>query len=304
VSDDPWPPRQIGDLALLPIGLGAMELTFPHGPTGVLREPVDNAEAVRTIHAALDAGARLIDTAINYAIHPDEMGCNEKLVATALAQWSGDADSVLVVAKGGNRRTEDQLFVHDGRPENLRWSCETSLRALGVEAIGLYILHAPDPSVPLAESVGALAELQSEGKIRMVGVSNFGRRQLAEARDIVDVAAVENQLSPLARAALPLARACAEDGIAFLAWSPLGGQMLAGGLRDRYAILGHIADARGVSPQRVALAWGLAQSPNVIPIPSAVQPETVVDNLAAVNLRLTPDELSAIDAAPAVTGGT
>jgi aryl-alcohol dehydrogenase-like predicted oxidoreductase len=273
-----------------------MELTFPHNATGVLREPVEESLAIRTVHAALDSGVRLIDTAINYSIDPDAMGANEKLVARALASWSGDVDSVLVVAKGGNRRTPDELFVHDGTPENLRWSCETSLAALGVESIGLYILHAPDPKVPLAESLGALGELQSEGKIRLIGASNLGRRQLAEARSVVSIAAVENQLSPFARAAIPLARECAENGIAFLAWSPMGGQLGPGGLRQRHPELARIADARGVSPQRVALAWDLAQSPNVIPIPSGVEPEHVKDNAAAATLRLSSDELAAIEA--------
>jgi aryl-alcohol dehydrogenase-like predicted oxidoreductase len=272
-----------------------MEFTFPHGPNGVIGTPVEEAQAIRTIHAGLDAGLRLIDTAINYSLDPNTMGINEKLVATALASWSGDVDSVLVVAKGGNRRTPDEMFVHDGTPENLRWSCETSLAALGVDAISLYILHAPDPKVPLAESLGALAELKAEGKIRMIGASNLGRRQLAEARTIVDVVAVENQLSPFAPAALALAQECAGAGIAFLAWSPMGGQMGPGGLRERHPELARIADERGVSPQRVALAWGLAKSPNIIPIPSASQPEYVRDSLAAATLRLTAEEVEIID---------
>jgi diketogulonate reductase-like aldo/keto reductase len=136
----------------------------------------------------------------------------------------------------------------------------------------------------------------------MIGASNLGRRQLAEARTIVNVMAVENQLSPFARAALPLARECADNGTAFLAWSPLGGQMAAGGLRNRHPALAGVADARGVSPQRVALAWLLAQSPNVIPIPSAVEPEHVQDSQAAATLRLTPEELEAIDAEPVGSG--
>lgn len=293
-----WPARKVGDVQVWPIGLGALEFTFPHTTAGVLREPVPEAQSIRTIHAALDSGIRLIDTAINYSIDPHGMGANERLVAAALASWSGDRDSVLVTAKGGNRRDEAQLFVHDGTPANLRWSCETSLAALGVESIGLYILHAPDPNVPLAESMGALAELQAEGKIRHIGVSNMGRRQVAEARAVVNIVAVENQLSPLAHAALPLARECAEAGIAFLAWSPMGGPLGPGGLRARHPELARIADERGVSPQRVALAWDLAQSPNVIPIPSGLEPEHVRDNAAAVTLQLTPEELAAIAEAP------
>jgi aryl-alcohol dehydrogenase-like predicted oxidoreductase len=287
--------RKIGHRRVSPIGFGSMLLTLPHPPPGVHEEPVDEAQAVRTIHAALDGGARLIDTAINYCMYAAQMGRNEALVAKALATWSGDADSVLVVAKGGNRRTDELPFVHDGRRDNLRWSCETSLRALGVEFLGLYMLHAPDPEVPLVESIGALAELQAEGKVEMVGVSNLGRRQLAEAREIVDVVAVENQLSPWSRAALPLARVCAEEGIAFLAWSPLGGQTRAGRLAETYPAIAGIAADHGVSPHQVALAWVLAQAPNVIPIPSARRPETILDSLSAADLRLSPAEIAAIE---------
>ncbi|MGD9792630.1 MAG: aldo/keto reductase [Acidimicrobiia bacterium] len=294
-APEPWPARRVGDRTVHPIGFGAMELTFPHTKTGELRVPVERAQAIRTVHAALDAGIRLIDTAINYAIDADEMGANEALVAEALATWSGDSDDVLVVAKGGNRRDREQLFVHDGRPENLRWSCETSLAKLGVETIGLYILHALDPAVPLAESIGALADLQREGKISMIGVSNFGRRQLAEARTIATISAVENQLSPFARAATNLAHECATEAIAFLAWSPMGGPLGPGGLRQRHPVIARIADERGVSVQRVALAWDLAQSPNVIPIPSGNQPEFVADNAAAAELRLTDEEVAAIN---------
>ena len=182
-----------------------------------------------------------------------------------------------MVCKGGNRRTDDLPWVHDGSRENLRWSCETSLKALGVEAIGLYMLHAPDPTLPLAESIGALGELQAEGKVRSLGVSNLGRRQLAEARQIIEVVAVENQLSPWHRPALPLAQVCAADGIAFLAWSPLGGQSQAATIGRTRPVLAKIGDAHGVSPQRVALAWSLAQAPNII-------------------LQLSADELAAIDA--------
>src|ERR1700733_11640568 len=170
--------RTIGKRSVPPIGLGTMLMTLPHPPPGVHEEPIEESQAIRTIHAALDAGVRLLDTAINYCMAAEEMGRNERLVGKALRTWSGDSDDVLVVCKGGNRRTTDEPYVHDGRPENLRWSCETSLRALGVETLGLYMLHAPDPAVPLEESMGALAQLQAEGKIESVGASNLGRRQL------------------------------------------------------------------------------------------------------------------------------
>jgi aryl-alcohol dehydrogenase-like predicted oxidoreductase len=289
-------PRRLGDRTVAPIGFGAMLLTLPHSPPGVREDPVDEAQAVRTLHAALDGGVRLIDTAINYCMAAAEMGRNEALVARALASWSGPAEEVLVVCKGGNRRTDDQPFVHDGSPANLRWSCETSLRALGVNRLGLYMLHARDPNVPLADSIGALAELRAEGKIAMVGVSNLGRRELAEARTIVDIVAVENSLGLGNTAALPLAKACEADGIAFLAYRPLGGQQGAPELARTHPGVAGVAAERGVSPHQVALAWCLAQAGNIIPIPAARRPQTIADSLKAADLVLTPEELARIDA--------
>ena len=273
-----------------------MLMTLPHPAPGVHEEPISGSQAIRTIHAALDAGVRVLDTAINYCMAAAEMGRNERLVAEALDTWSGDADDILVVCKGGNRRTDDKPYVHDGRPENLRWSCETSLRALGVESLGLYMLHAPDPAVPLEDSVGALADLRAEGKIQMVGVSNLGRRQLATARTIVDVEAVENNLAPARRGALPLAKVCEAEGIAFLAWAPLGGQVGATTLKSSQPAVSAIAATRGTSPHVVALAWCLAQAGNVIPIPSARRPETILDSVTAWDLTLSPEELASIDA--------
>ncbi len=270
-------------------------MTLPHPPPDVHEEPIEESQAIRTIHAALDAGVRVLDTAVNYCMSEKEMGRNEQLVAKALASWPGHSDDVLVVCKGGNRRTDDKPYVHDGRRANLRWSCETTLRALGVERLGLYMLHAPDPAVPLAESIGALAELRQEGKIEMVGASNLGRRQLAEARAIVDIVCVENNLSPGETAALPLAKVCEKDGIAFLAYRPLGGQGGASELLKRSPALTAIAANRNVSPQRVALAWSLAQAGNIIPIPSARRPETILDSIQAQDLVLSAEELALID---------
>jgi aryl-alcohol dehydrogenase-like predicted oxidoreductase len=275
------PPRRIADLETPPIGFGAMLLGMEGRPS--------ESEAIRTIHAALDAGVRLIDTAINYGSNAAELGYCEALVARALAAWSGSADEVLVVAKGGNLRSDTESFRQDASPANLRWSCETSLRALGVESIGLYLLHAVDPKVPLVESMGALAELRDEGKIQRVGISNAGRSQLAEAQTVVEIAAVENRLSPWSTGALPIVRVCEEQAIAFLSYSPLGGQARAGELAQRPEFAA-VAQARGVSPQQVALAWALDLSPVVIPIPSARRPATILDSLAASHWALTAQE--------------
>jgi len=288
--------RQIAGRTVSPIGLGTMLMTLPHPPPGVHEEPIEETQAIRTIHAALDAGVRLLDTAINYCMRESEMGRNERLVAKALASWSGDAEEVLVVCKGGNRRTDEKMFVHDASPRNLRWSCETTLKALGVERLGVYMLHAKDPATPLAESIGALADLQAAGKIEHVAVSNLGRRELAEARAIVPIVAVENRLGPGETAALKLAKFCEGEGIAFLAYKPIMGQVGAPQLAKSHPALGAVAAERGVSPQRVALAWCLAQAGNVIPIPSARRPETILDSVQAGGLHLTDTELARIDA--------
>jgi aryl-alcohol dehydrogenase-like predicted oxidoreductase len=276
-----YPERRIADLTLPPIGFGAMLLSVEGRP--------DEATAIRTVHAALDEGVRLIDTAVNYGSNAAELGYCEALVARALATWGGDAGEVLVVAKGGNLRTDDESFIQDASPANLRWSCETSLAALGVDSIGLYLLHAIDPKVPLADSMGALAELRDEGKIQRIGISNAGRRQLAEAQSVVDIAAVENRLSPWSLNALPIVEVCAAQGIAFLSYSPLGGRAQAGDLAS-LAEFAAVAQARGVSPQQVALAWALDLSPAVLPIPSARRPETIRDSVAAASLQLSDDE--------------
>jgi aryl-alcohol dehydrogenase-like predicted oxidoreductase len=256
-----------------------------------LEDRPDADEAIRTIHAALDAGLRVIDTAINYCTGPDEFGYNERIVARALREWSGDRDSVLVIGKGGNLRSETEQFFHDGSPENLRWSCETSLRALEVDAIGLYMLHSIDPKVPLEESMGALKDLRDEGKIQLVGISNAGRRQLEQARQVVEIAAVENQLSLWSRGSLPVAEVCTNDGITMFAWGPLGSRGHSGDLSQPSPALKRIAQARGASTAQVALAWAMGQSPCVIPIPGARRPATILDSAAALQLRLTHDEI-------------
>lgn len=281
-----YPQRTIGDLEVPPIGFGSMLLSVEGRP--------DEHQAMRTLHAALDAGVRVIDTAVNYGADASELGYNEALVARGLASWSGDVDDVLVVCKGGNLRTDDEPYVQDGRPENLRWSCETSLRALGIGSIGLYMLHSIDPTVPLVDSMGALAELQREGKIQRIGISNAGRRQIAEAQTVVEIVAVENELSPWSLKTLPIVEMCESQRIAFLSYSPLGSFRRAHLLGDKPAFA-QVAEAHGVSPQQVALAWALSTSPAVVPIPSARHLETIVDSVAAASLRLTNEDLQRLE---------
>jgi aryl-alcohol dehydrogenase-like predicted oxidoreductase len=278
--------RPLDGTAVFPIGLGGMPLSVSGRP--------DKAQAIRTVHAALDAGVTLIDTADAYALDESEVGHNERLIAKALR---GRREDVVVATKGGHVRPGGAWEL-DGSPAHLRSACEASLRALGTDRIDLYQYHRPDPAVPFAESVGALKELQDEGKVRWVGLSNVGVAQLEEALGIVDVVAVQNQLaldftSPLAKGEV---QACTERGIAFLPWSPLGGIGRAGGTAGVQAVR-TAAEHHGVSPQQVVLAWLLSLGPTVIPIPGSRRPETITDSLAAATLRLDDQELAAITAA-------
>jgi len=280
------PTRRLGGLQVSAIGLGEMPMSLAGRP--------DEAQSVRTIHAALDAGVTLIDTADAYCIDESEVGHGERLVARALSAWPGDRDRVLVATKGGHTREGGEWYL-DGRPEHLRQACEASLRALGVEAIGLYQFHRPDPKVPFAESVGAMAELKAAGKVRLVGLSNVSVDQIKQARQLVQVASVQNEFSPRFRRSEGELAFCAAEGIAFLPWSPLGGIGRGRDLGGRHRAFGEVAEAHGVSAQQVALAWQLAKAPAVIPIPGSSRPETITDSAAAASLRLSDDELARLD---------
>ncbi|WP_432746166.1 aldo/keto reductase [Streptomyces sp. JH002] len=282
--------RMIGAAQVSEIGLGAM-------PMSIEGRPQDESRSIATIKAALDAGITLIDTADAYSLgDADDAGHNESLIARALA---GDPrrDDVLIATKGGHTRPGDGSWGLNGSPQYLRSACEASLRRLGVEAIGLYQFHRPDPAVPYAESVGTLAELLDEGKIRMVGVSNADPEQIEQANAILGgrLVSVQNQYSPAFRSSEAELELCTELGIAFLPWSPLGGIAQAGDLGSRFAPFAQVARDRGVSPQRVCLAWMLAKSPMVVPIPGASRPETITDSAAAPELTLTAEELATLD---------
>jgi aryl-alcohol dehydrogenase-like predicted oxidoreductase len=259
------------------------------------RPPED--QGLRVIHAALDAGVTLIDTADVYCLNQHDIGHNERLIAEALASWSGRRDAVIVATKGGLVRPEGR-WENDARPEQLRAACDRSLLALRTDRIDLYQLHAPDPHVAFAESVGELARLREQGKIRWVGLSNVSVAQIRQAEGIVPVTAVQNRLNPFFREALAggVVRYCADRGIGFLAYSPTGGGRLNLKLPG-HPVLAPMAAARGVSAHALALAWALAQSPGVIVIPSARTVEHARDGIAAASLQLTPEELAAIDAA-------
>lgn len=271
------------------VGFGGMPLSIAGRPA----EP----EAVRVLHAALDAGMTLIDTADVYCLDESDVGHNERLIARALKEWSGNREAVVVATKGGLRRPGGR-WESDARPEHLRSACEASLKALDVEAIDLYQLHRHDPTVPLADSVGELARLREEGKIRQVGLSNASVEQIRAAGAIVPVTSVQNRLSPFFREALydGVVEHTGRAGIGFLAYSPVGGGRLNRKLPD-HPVVADIAAARGVSPHAVVLAWVLARADHVIVIPGARTVEHAVDSAGAANLALTAEEVRLIEAA-------
>jgi aryl-alcohol dehydrogenase-like predicted oxidoreductase len=280
--------RRIGDLHVGAIGLGAMPMS--------VREHNDEERGVRTVHAALDAGVTLIDTADAYS--PDEatFGHNEDLVARALRSYGGDPDDVLVATKGGHTRRGTHWGL-DGSPAYLRRACEASLARLGVESIGLYQHHRPDPRIDYAETMGGLRDLLDAGLVRRVGISNADPDQIELAHEILGegLVAVQNQYSPSFRSSEPEIDLCAHKGIAFLAWSPLGGMSGAGSLGDRFAAFGEVARRYDASPQQVCLAWELAKSPVLVPIPGASRPESVASSVEAEQLVLDDEDLALLD---------
>jgi aryl-alcohol dehydrogenase-like predicted oxidoreductase len=283
--------RTIGPVTVSAIGLGGMPMSIEGRP--------DAERSIRTVHAALDAGVTLIDTADAYHLHAGETGHNERLIARALASYPGDSSGVLVATKGGHLRPGDGSWTVDGSPAHLRAAAEASLKALGVDAIGLYQFHRPDPKVPYEESIGALRELLDAGKIRLAGISNASVEQIDIARRVLgegNLASVQNEFSPAFRSSEGELRHAAAHGIAFLPWGPLGGSGRAGKLGERHTAFAEVADAHGVSPQQVTLAWMLAKAPVVIPIPGASRPESITDSAQAAGLVLSDGELARLDA--------
>ncbi|MET9903738.1 aldo/keto reductase [Streptomyces sp. NPDC006446] len=304
--------RTLGGLRVSAVGLGVMPLSIEGRP--------DEARALATVHAALDAGVTLLDTADSYHLPGDEPGHNERLVARALATYGGDTADVLVTTKGGRGRPADGTWTVDGSPGHLKTAAEASLKRLGLEAIGLYQLHKPDPAVPFEDSVGALRDLLDAGTIRLAGVSNTTTDQIRRAHAILGdrLVSVQNRYSPAVRDSDAELLLCAELGLAFLPWSPLGGISRssldgpsgtgsADGPREGLEAFHAVAREQGVSPQQVALAWLSARSPTVIPIPGASRPETARDSAGAADLLLSAADLARLDTAtdhrrPPLTG--
>jgi len=274
-----------GDLVVHRLGFGAMRITGP----GVSGPPADKDGALRVLRRAVELDVNLIDTADSYGPN-----VSEDLIAEALHPYP---ESLVIATKGGLTRPPGHRgeWPPDGRPEHLRAACEGSLRRLSVERIDLYQLHRVDPNVPLAESVGALKELRDEGKIRHVGLSNVSVAQLEEARGIVPIVSVQNRFNLTERASTDVLDVCERDGLAFFPWYPLA----AGDLAEPGGVVAEIAASRDASAGQVALAWLLARSPVMVPIPGTSSPAHLEENIAATELELTGDELRALEEAAA-----
>ena len=267
-----------GDLTVRRLGFGAMRLTG----RGIWGEPADHDEAIRVLRRAVELGVNLIDTADSYG--PE---VSERLIAEALHPYP---DGLVIATKGGLVRPGPDRWDSDGRPEHLRAACEGSLRRLQLDRIPLYQLHSPDPNVPYAESVGALAQLREEGKIAHVGVSNVTVDQLRQAQGVVPVVSVQNRYNLADRDSEDVLEACEADGLGFLPWFPLAtGRLTKGG-----GALTRAAKAHRATPAQVALAWLLRRSPVMLPIPGTSSVGHLEENVAAAHIRLDDDEFDTL----------
>jgi pyridoxine 4-dehydrogenase len=270
-----------GDLEVRRLGFGAMRITGD----GIWGPPDDPEAARALLRRVVELGVNLIDTADSYG--PE---VSENLIAEALHPYP---DELVIATKGGLRRTGPGRWPRDARPERLKECCAGSLRRLRLERLDVYQLHAPDASVPLEDSLGALKELQDDGKIRHIGISNVSLEELERAREVVDVVTVQNRYSVVDRHSEDVLEACEDAGIGFIPWFPLA----TGDLAEPGGPLDEIARARGATPGQVALAWLLARSPVMLPIPGTSSPEHLEENLRAAELRLAEDELRRISEA-------
>jgi pyridoxine 4-dehydrogenase len=264
-----------GDLTVHRLGFGAMRVTG----SGVWGNPPDLDQAKATLRRVVDLGVNFIDTADSYGPY-----VSEDLIAEALYPYP---DDLVIATKGGLVRPGPGRWDPNGNPEHLREACEGSLRRLRLEQIPLYQLHRPDPAVPLAESLGALVQLKDEGKIRHIGVSNVSEAQLRAAQRITPVVSVQNRYNAADRTSESMVDLCEIEQLAFLPWAPI--QQATGN-----AAVARAANSHGASPRQIVLAWLLARSPQILPIPGTGSPEHAEANIAAAAIKLTPDDIAAI----------
>ncbi len=264
-----------GDLVVNRLGFGAMRITG----NGIWGEPRDADQARATLRRAVELGVNFIDTADSYG--PE---VSERLIAEALYPYP---DDLVIATKGGLVRPGPGRWDPDGRPEHLREACEGSLRRLRLDQIPLYQFHRPDPRVPYAESLGALVQLKDEGKIRHIGISNVSEAQLRTAQQVTPVVSVQNRYNSADRQSESMVDATEIEQIAFLPWAPIQEA-------DSNPAVAEAARRHGASPRQIVLAWLLARSPQILPIPGTGSPEHVETNIAAASIELGTDEIAAI----------
>jgi pyridoxine 4-dehydrogenase len=271
-----------GDLVVNRLGFGAMRITG----RGVWGPPPDHDRAIAVLRRAVELGVDFIDTADSYG--PE---VSEQLIAEALSPYP---DGLVIATKGGFLRDGPGRWRPDGRPEHLREALEGSLRRLGLEQIPLHQFHTPDPDVPFGESVGALVEMQREGKIRHIGLSNVEADQIRQAAELAPVASVQNRYNTSDRHSEEVVDLADEQGFAFIPWAPVGGHAPGEG-----KALADVAARHDATPVQVAIAWQLARSPRMLPIPGTGDPEHLEENVAAAAIELTPDDLEQLATPPA-----
>ena len=272
-----------GDLTVNRLGFGAMRITG----RGIWGEPPSRDQAIATLRRVTELGVNFIDTADSYG-----PSVSEELIAEALYPYP---DDLVIATKGGLVRPGPNRWDADGRPDHLRQACEGSLRRLRLEQIPLYQFHRPDPKVPLADSVGALAGLKDEGKIRHLGISNVTEDQLREAERIVPIVSIQNRFNVTDRGSQSLIDLCEQQDMVFLPWAPIQ-------QADRRAAVAVAAERRGVTERQIVLAWLLAISPAMLPIPGTGTPEHAEENVAAADIELSRDEMEAISKGGLLTG--
>jgi pyridoxine 4-dehydrogenase len=268
-----------GDLTVNRLGFGAMRITG----RGVWGDPPSRDQAITTLRLVVEQGVNFIDTADSYG--PD---VSEELIAEALYPYP---DDLVIATKGGLIRPGPNRWAPDGHPEHLRQACEGSLRRLRLEQIPLYQLHRPDPAVPLAESVGTIAELKNEGKIRHVGISNVTEAELREAQRIVPIVSVQNRHNVSDRRSQSMIDLCEQERLVFLPWAPVQEA-------DQHPAVAAAAERHNATQHQVVLAWLLASSPQILPIPGTGSPQHAEENIAAAGLQLSADEVAAISQQP------
>lgn len=265
----------VGDVVVNRLGFGAMRITGQ----GVYGEPPDRHEAIRVVRRAVELGANFIDTADSYGPHVSEL-----ILADALHPYPSD---LVIATKGGFERPGPGQWTPNGRPDHLRAACEGSLERLRVEQIAVYQFHVPDPAVPYEESIGALAELRKEGKIRHIGVSNVDAGQLRAAQRIAPVVSVQNRYNATDRGSESLVDVCEKEGIPFLPWGPVR-------TANDSEVISLIAARHGATPHQVVLAWLLARSPAMLPIPGTGSQAHLEENMAAARVELSHHDVAAI----------